>query len=156
LFAMERRLRARGPHRTRDHGAEKPRALIIGHRIYRPRCRRGVEDLQSPVPAPACAPPFPRAPACGIIVVTILSVASMRRRDFVLGFGGTMACALPARAQESPMPVIGLVSMAALDENYTRYLAAWRAGLAETGYIEDQNVSIEYHWLEGRYDRLAT
>src|SRR5215471_18850465 len=54
------------------------------------------------------------------------------------------------------MPVIGLVSMAALDESYTRYLAAWRAGLAEAGYIEDQNVSIEYHWLEGRYNRLAT
>jgi putative tryptophan/tyrosine transport system substrate-binding protein len=52
-------------------------------------------------------------------------------------------------------PVIGLVSAGALDETYTRYLAAWRAGLAEIGYIEDQNVSIEYHWLEGRYDRLA-
>ncbi len=79
----------------------------------------------------------------------------MRRRDFIVGFGGATACSLAARAQQPATPVIGLVSAGALDENYTRYLAAWRAGLAEIGYIEDQNVSIEYHWLEGRYDRLA-
>jgi putative tryptophan/tyrosine transport system substrate-binding protein len=79
----------------------------------------------------------------------------MRRRDFIVGFSGATACSLAARAQRSATPVIGLISAGALDETYTRYLAAWRAGLAEIGYIEDQNVSIEYHWLEGRYDRLA-
>jgi putative ABC transport system substrate-binding protein len=59
-----------------------------------------------------------------------------------------------ARAQEPAMPVVALVSAAALDETYIRYLAAFRSGLAESGYVEDKNVSIEYHWLEGRYDRL--
>jgi len=79
----------------------------------------------------------------------------MRRREFIVGFGGAAAWSLKAGAQQPAMPVIGFVSVGALDENYTRYLAAWRAGLAESGYIEDLNVSIEYHWLEGRYDRLA-
>jgi putative tryptophan/tyrosine transport system substrate-binding protein len=76
----------------------------------------------------------------------------MRRRDFIVAFGGATACSLAAHAQQSATPVIGLVSAGALDETYTRYLAAWRASLAEIGYIEDQNISIQYHWLEGRFE----
>lgn len=79
----------------------------------------------------------------------------MRHRDVIVAFGGATACGLAARARQSATPVIGFVSAGALDETYTRYLAAWRAGLAEVGSIDDQNVSIECHWLEGRYDRLA-
>jgi putative tryptophan/tyrosine transport system substrate-binding protein len=79
----------------------------------------------------------------------------MRRRDFIVGFGGAAACSFAVRAQEPATPVISLVSAGALDETYTRYLAAWRAGLGESGYIEDLNISVEYHWLEGRYDRLT-
>jgi putative ABC transport system substrate-binding protein len=82
----------------------------------------------------------------------------MRRRDFIAGFGGAAAAwPLAARAQAPApaMPVVALVSAAGLDEVYTRYLVAWRSGLAQSGYVEDKNVSIEYHWLEGRYDRLA-
>jgi len=62
---------------------------------------------------------------------------------------------MPNKVRLLAQGVEHFVSVGALDENYTRHLAAWRAGLAESGYIEDLNVSIEYHWLEGRYDRLA-
>jgi putative tryptophan/tyrosine transport system substrate-binding protein len=78
----------------------------------------------------------------------------MRRRDFILGVGAAAVWPPTARAQQPAMPVVALVSAAALDETYIRYLAAFRNGLAESGYVEDKNVSIEYHWLEGRYDRL--
>jgi putative tryptophan/tyrosine transport system substrate-binding protein len=80
----------------------------------------------------------------------------MQRREFIVGLGGAAAAwSLGAHAQQPALPVIGLVSAAALDDHYTQYLVAWRSGLADFGYVEDKNVSIEYHWLEGRYDRLA-
>jgi putative ABC transport system substrate-binding protein len=79
----------------------------------------------------------------------------MRRRDFIAGVGGAAAWSLAARAQQPTMPTIALVTAAALDATYTRYLQDWHRGLAEFGFIEDRNVAIEYHWLEGRYDRLA-
>src|SRR5262249_19353281 len=62
---------------------------------------------------------------------------------------------LAARAQQQAMPVIGFLSGRSADAS-VRVLAAFRKGLNETGYVEGQNVMVEYHWLEGQYDRLPT
>jgi putative tryptophan/tyrosine transport system substrate-binding protein len=77
----------------------------------------------------------------------------MRRRDFIAVIGGAaVAWPLMARAQQ-PMPVIGFLNVAS-PEGYTPYVAAFRDGLKESGYIEGQNVTIEFHWAEGHYERL--
>jgi putative ABC transport system substrate-binding protein len=78
----------------------------------------------------------------------------MRRRDFMkVIVGSAAALPLAARAQPELKPVIGYIGFGALD-NSVLYLAAFRKGLGETGYIEGQNVAIEYRWLEGRYARM--
>src|SRR5262249_35449728 len=59
-----------------------------------------------------------------------------------------------ARAQQAAVPVVGFIRDGSADAN-ARYAAAFRKGLNETGYVEGQNVTVEYHWLEGQYDRLA-
>src|SRR5260221_13284607 len=80
----------------------------------------------------------------------------MRRRDFIAGLAGA-ACAWPfvARAQQPALPVIGFVYLGSADVS-AGYAAAFRKGLGETGYVEGQNVAIEYHWLEGQYHRLPS
>jgi putative tryptophan/tyrosine transport system substrate-binding protein len=76
----------------------------------------------------------------------------MRRRDFIQGIVGSAAAwPLAARAQQSVMPVVAFIRGESYEE---RYAAAFRKGLDETGYVERQNVTVEYHWLEGQYDRL--
>jgi putative tryptophan/tyrosine transport system substrate-binding protein len=77
----------------------------------------------------------------------------MRRRDVITLLGGAATWPLVARAQQAAMPVIGYIGFGAL-ENSVLYLAAFRRGLGETGFVEAQNVAIEYRWLEGRYDRM--
>jgi putative tryptophan/tyrosine transport system substrate-binding protein len=79
----------------------------------------------------------------------------VNRREFnILLGGGAAAWPLAAGAQETAMPVVAFVTPSERDSFPPRYVAAFRKGLSDTGYIEGQNVSVEYHWLEGRYDRL--
>jgi putative ABC transport system substrate-binding protein len=79
----------------------------------------------------------------------------MRRRELMLLLGGAMTVPLPLtlRAQQKAMPVIGLLG-AASPAPFAPYVAAFHAGLSEAGYVEGQNLTIEYRWAEGRYDRL--
>ena len=77
----------------------------------------------------------------------------MRRRDFVTLLGGTAAWPLAAHAQQASIPVIAFVSGRSAAASVS-VAAAFRKGLNETGYAEGQNVTVEYHWLEGQYDRL--
>src|SRR5258706_8374883 len=77
----------------------------------------------------------------------------MRRREFITGIGGAAAWSLAAAAQQ-PRPVVAFVTArsAAASE---RAVAAFRKGLRENSYVEDRNVTVEYHWLDGQFDRLS-
>jgi putative ABC transport system substrate-binding protein len=77
----------------------------------------------------------------------------MRRREFITLLGGAaVAWPLPTGAQQPAMPIVGFVSSLS-PESSGRRVAAFRKGLNETGYVEGQNVMVEYHWLEGQHDR---
>jgi putative ABC transport system substrate-binding protein len=77
----------------------------------------------------------------------------IRRREFIAGLGSAAAWPPSARAQQPALPVIAFFNEASLDGLAVRSLPAFRAGLGEFGYVEGQNLSIEYHWLEGQFDR---
>ena len=77
----------------------------------------------------------------------------MKRRQFVAGLGSAAAWPVVARAQQAAMPVIGFVNGGAA-EGSEGYVAAFRKGLGETGYVEGQNVAVEYRHLEGQFDGL--
>ena len=78
----------------------------------------------------------------------------MRRREFIRIIGGAAATwPIPARAQQSTTPVVALINAGAADA-LARYAAAFRKGLSEMGYDEEKNVTVEYHWLEGKYALL--
>jgi putative ABC transport system substrate-binding protein len=78
----------------------------------------------------------------------------LRRRDFIAALGGAAAWPLAARAQQRALPVVAYISLSKAEAS-ARNVAAFRKGLSETGYVEGQNVTVEYHWTEGQYDRLA-
>jgi putative ABC transport system substrate-binding protein len=77
----------------------------------------------------------------------------MRRREFIAGLGGAAAWPLTAGAAER-VPVIGFVS-ALSPETSVRYVGSFRAGLDELGFVDGRNVTIDYRWLEGQFDRVA-
>jgi putative ABC transport system substrate-binding protein len=77
----------------------------------------------------------------------------VKRREFIALLGGAAAWPVAARTQQ--VPVIGVVNARSFEAS-ARFSDAFRKGLHETGYVEGQNVKVEYHWLDGRYDRLAS
>jgi len=79
----------------------------------------------------------------------------MRRRGFFAVVGGAVAWPLAVRAQQAAMPVVGFLGTTTPDDFADR-VAAFRGGLMDFGYVEGQNVLIEYRWPEGNYNRLAT
>jgi ABC-type uncharacterized transport system substrate-binding protein len=78
----------------------------------------------------------------------------LRRREFLTLIGSASAAwPLAVRAQQAAMPVVGFVRDGSADTS-ARLAASFRKGLNETGYFEGQNVTVEYHWVEGQYNRL--
>jgi putative tryptophan/tyrosine transport system substrate-binding protein len=77
----------------------------------------------------------------------------VKRREFIAGLGSAAMCPLTARAQQRTMQVIGLLNPASPDTG-REWIAAFRQGLAEAGYVEGRNVAIDYHWAGDQYGRL--
>src|SRR5215467_9779304 len=79
----------------------------------------------------------------------------MRRREFIGLVGGAVAWPVVALAQQAAMPVVGFLNNTSPEPN-ADVLRAFRQGLKDTGYVEGENVAIEYRWAENQMDRLAT
>src|ERR1700674_5111644 len=77
----------------------------------------------------------------------------MRRRQFIAGLGSAAVWPVVARAQQSALPVIGVLLAQSADD-YKIEMAAFLQGLKETGYVVGQNVAVEFRWAENQLDRL--
>ena len=77
----------------------------------------------------------------------------MRRREFIAGIGGAAIWSLAAGSEQPALPVVGFVTARSADAS-VRAQAAFRKGLGQAGYVKDRNVTVEYHWLDGHFDRL--
>src|SRR5262249_17437385 len=80
----------------------------------------------------------------------------MRRRDFIKGIAVSTTWPLAARAQQPPLPVVALVNLRSAEAS-VRLANAFRKGLSEAGgWVDGQNVTVEYNWLDGRFDRVSS
>jgi len=79
----------------------------------------------------------------------------MRRREFIAGLGSAAAWPVVGRAQQQALPVIGFVHLGSADTS-ANGVRVFRTGLGEIGYVDGQNVTTEYHWLQGQFDRLPS
>jgi putative ABC transport system substrate-binding protein len=77
----------------------------------------------------------------------------VRRREFITFLGAIATWPLAARAQQAPMPVIGFLN-SGTPEGFAPMVVAFRQGLNKAGYVEGQNLAIEYRWAQNQYDRL--
>src|SRR6476659_779416 len=77
----------------------------------------------------------------------------MNRRKFIALVGGAAAWPVVARAQQSAMPVVGFLNGGSPD-GYAPYVTGFLQGLNESGYVEGKNVTVDYQWARGQYDRL--
>ena len=71
----------------------------------------------------------------------------MRRREFIAGLGSTAAWPLVARAQQPAVPVVGFLTDQSADDDYKNFTVPFLQGLKESGYVEGQNVAVEYRWV---------
>ena len=78
----------------------------------------------------------------------------MKRREFIAGLGSAAAWPLAARAQQAAIPVIGYLGAQSADDEYKNITIPFLQGLKEAGYVEGQNVAVEYRYAENQYDRL--
>jgi hypothetical protein len=78
----------------------------------------------------------------------------MRRREFIAGLGSAAAWPLAARAQQGAMPVIGYLGAQSADDDYKNITVPFLQGLKEAGFVEGQNVAVEYRYAENQLDRL--
>jgi putative ABC transport system substrate-binding protein len=78
----------------------------------------------------------------------------IKRRQFIAGLGSATSWPVLALAQQAAVPVVGFLSSQSADDEYKIIIVPFLQSLKETGYVEGQNVAIEYRWAENQYDRL--